>query len=593
MFDNINLTINENDKIGIVGRNGVGKTTLLRIIENDDVATDGYVEYANHSVAFLSQEKQLNLDNTIKDEIKLMRSTYDRIYDEMQEIVSDLNFASDERLIKRYGQLETRYETLGGYEIESRIQKILGIFGFGLDVYDKKIIEFSGGEKTRLALVKIIMQDPDYLILDEPTNHLDVNTIEWLEEFLRLKAKGVVVVSHDRFFLQRVCNKIVEIEHGKIEIYKSNYNNFIKEKQIRYEYNLSSYLNQQDEIKRLEEFIAKNNGTPSKIGQVNDRKKKLEKMILLDKPLINTEKVSFEIEGFRHKKAHYVDLLDVNIGTDDGLVRDINFTVRGGDRIGIIGENGCGKSTLIKTMTKVIAPLTGNVILHPKINIGYFEQEQTMLDNEKTAYEMIEPLLIGETSTMIRKHLAKFLFKGKDVFKKVDVLSGGEKVRLIFAMFVLKRYDMIIMDEPTNHLDLSAKEELESVLKQYNGTLIVISHDRYFVNEVVNKIFYIEDGKYVVYDGNYEDFLKQKVSLKDNVKEVKQQKIRNVKTKVRNTKKLEASIELLENQVKELELLTLQPEVYNDWEKLNEINNKIKKIQIKLDDSYIILFGEE
>jgi ATP-binding cassette subfamily F protein 3 len=479
---------------------------------------------------------------------------------------------------------------MGGYEIESRILKILGIFGFSIDLLDKKILELSGGEKTRLALVKIIMLDPDYLILDEPTNHLDVNTIEWLEEYLKLKAKGVVVVSHDRFFLQRVCNKIVEIENKKIEVYKMTYNNFIGEKQIRYDFNLSSYINQQAEIKRLEEYIVKNNNTPSKIGQVNDRKRKLDKMILLDKPVKFNEKVSFEIEGYRHKKAHYIDLLDVTIGNEDGILKDINFTVRGGDRIGIIGENGAGKSTLIKSMTKAIPVLKGNVILHPKIKTGYFEQEQTTLKNDLSVYETVEKLMIGETSTMVRKHLAKFLFKGNDVFKKVEMLSGGEKVRLIFATFVLKKYDLIIMDEPTNHLDMSAKEELESVLKQYAGTLIVISHDRYFMNEVIDKIFHIEDGNYQIYEGNYEAFLKQKVSLRTETKKVKQKKEIRVKDKKNSTKKVELEIEKLEQLKKELENQTLDPQVYNDWEKLKSINFELTKISTDLDQLYEVLF---
>lgn len=593
LLTNINLTINENDKIGIVGKNGVGKSTLLKIIENDEYATDGKINYAKHSIAVLEQEKQLTLTNTLAEEMAELRLEHDQIESEMQKIVMNESFAYDETLINEYNKLENRFLQIGGYEIDSQIQKMFSLFGFNKNEYNKLISEFSGGQKTRIALIKILMQNPDFLILDEPTNHLDTQTIEWLEDYLRLKARGVIIVSHDRFFLERVCNRIIDLENKTSQEYNMRYSDYVVEKERRFEFNMNAYENQQQEIKRLEEYIEKNKKRASKIGQVKDRKRKLEAIELIEKPQLNKERVQFEIEGFRLKKAPYVDLLDASIGYEQALLEHVDFTIRGGDRIGIIGENGAGKSTLIKTMTKELKPIAGRVVVHPKINIGYFEQEQSTLNEDEVIYDVIAKLMPGETQTMIRKHLAKFLFKRDDVYKKVGVLSGGEKVRLIFASFVLKKYDMIIMDEPTNHLDLDAKFELEEVLKQYTGTLIVISHDRYFINQIVDKIFYINNNQYQIFDGDYEQYLSLKNEQKQEKIRVKQKKVVAKKEIKRNTKKLEKELENLELEKEQLAALVLQEEVYSDWQKLGEIQNDIALIDQKISDLYEELLGEE
>lgn len=586
LFSDISFTINDNDKIGIVGRNGVGKTTLLKILENEEYATDGEVIYSNQKVAFLSQEKNLNLNNTLNDEIKLLMSQFVNLRTKMDEILKNPNFSDDWKLIEEYGNLENKFNLLGGYEIEAKVKRVLAVFGFSNDKYEKKIADFSGGEKTRLALVKIILSEPDYLILDEPTNHLDMKTIEWLEDFLRTKAKGVVVVSHDRFFLQRVCKKIYELNNGKLYEYNTNYSNYLKERVIRYELQLKTYENQLKEINRLQEFIDKNKLKDSKIGQVNDRKRKIESIELVDKPIYDNEKINFTIEGYRNKKANYVDLLNCTIGYDKPLIKDVNLTIRGGDKIGIIGENGAGKSTLIKTMTREIKPFSGRAILHPKIKIGYFEQEQDSLNTDLTVYETIEKLMPGETKTMIRKHLAQFLFKGNDVKKKVSVLSGGEKVRLIFAKFVLDKYDMIILDEPTNHLDVSAKSELENVLKQYPGTLLVISHDRFFLNEIINKVFLIENDNYQEYEGNYEEYLEQKEAKKEQKISVKTKKIKQVKKTKKNTKKIENKINELEEELLKCTELVQTEEVYSNYQLANEMKDKISAINNELEKLY-------
>ncbi len=404
LFENVSFTVNENDKLAIVGANGVGKSTLLKIIENDENATDGQVKIGKHKIAVLEQEKQLTPKNTLRQEMDEVKKEFTALEDQMQSILMDEKFSTDHNLIAEYGKIEEKYVQMGGYEIDNKIKKMFSIFGFDEDQYHKQITEFSGGEKTRIALVKLILEDPDFLILDEPTNHLDTKTIEWLEDYLRLKARGVIIVSHDRFFLERVCNRIIEIEHNTSHQYNMTYSKYIEEKERRYEYQMNSYLNQQQEIKVLEEYIEKNRNRDSKIGQVKDRKKKLENMELIKMPLKNNERVQFEIEGFRLKKAPYIDLLGADIGYDEPIISSVDFTIQGGDRIGIIGENGAGKSTLIKTMTKEIKPLGGRVVVHPKIKIGYFEQEQTGLENDAVIYDVIQKLMPEESQTQIRKH---------------------------------------------------------------------------------------------------------------------------------------------------------------------------------------------
>lgn len=592
IFKDVSFTVNDNDKIGIVGRNGVGKSTLLSILENDEKATDGRVIYSSKKVAFLSQEKQLNPKNTINEEIKDIMAQFINIKKRMDEIIEDVDFANSNDLIEEYGILENKYNVLGGYEIESKVRRVLGIFGFELGSYNKKISDFSGGEKTRLALVKILLSEPDYLILDEPTNHLDVNTIEWLEDFLRTKARGVIVVSHDRFFLQRVCTKIIELSDGNIVEYNTTYKNYLNERSRRHILQLQTFENQEKEIAKLQEFIDKNKMKDSKIGQVNDRKKKIEMMEVVKKPILDNDKISFTIDGFRNKKASYVDMLECSVGYDKPLINNIDFTIRGGDKIGIIGENGAGKSTLIKTMTREIKPFSGRCILHQKISIGYFEQEQDFEDNDITVFDVIEPLMSQESKTMIRRHLAQFLFKGDDVYKKVNMLSGGEKVRLIFAKFVLNKYDMIILDEPTNHLDLSAKRELEEVLNQYPGTLILISHDRYFLNQIVNKVFVINENNYSITEGNYEDYLTQKEVVKSTLISKKEKKHKIIKVRKKSTKKLESYISKLELQKEKLTLESQNPKVYNDWEIAKNISDKIRDIEVELDIKYLKLLEE-
>lgn len=590
LFKDIDFHVNEYDKIGLIGQNGVGKTTLLKIIEDDNLATDGEVIKLKHTFGFLSQSIDLNENNTINQELDTLKSQIKNIEQQMNDLLNADDFAINQLKIKEYGELESKYTALDGYKINAKMDKIMAQFGFKNYLYKKKISQLSGGEKTRFALVKIIIANPDYLILDEPTNHLDINTIEWLEEYLRTKVKGLILISHDRFFLQRVCNKIIEIENYQATVYKMRYEQYLVEKQLRLDYQTNRYEKQLKEIEKLKEFITKNNKKPSKIGQVNDRKSKLEQLQKIEKPVIVNQKINFVLKSIKLKTAFYVDFVNADIGYQKPLIKDLTFRIYGGDKLGILGDNGLGKSTIVKTILKIIKPLGGKVIVHPSLNIGYYQQEQTNLDMRLNVYQTIEQLIDEATKTAIRKYLAKFLFVGDEVFKPVTALSGGEKVRLMLAVLTLKKYDLLIMDEPTNHLDLESKSQLEMALKNYRGTLIIISHDRYLIDKVVDKVLVVHQNKnYQVYEGTYQQYLankKQVIVQKQN--KTKHKKIIVPKTIIR----IEKQIKKLERQKNTYNELVQQQIVYSDWQKLGKYQELINQVDEQLEELYEQFFKE-
>lgn len=586
LFTDVSFTINDNDRVAIIGDNGVGKTTLMKILLNPETATDGQIMTDNKSIGYLSQKVIESEENTVIQEFNLLFKNLINIRLKMEELLQSDNFSTDQEIIKEYGNLENKYAMLGGYDSEFEIDKLLTAFRFTAADKSRKIKTFSGGQKTKLALIKLLLKKPSYLFLDEPTNHLDIETIEWLESYLRNYPGAVILISHDRYFIDRVCTKILEIEQERVNSYNTNYTNYLTEKELRYQFQLASYERQQNEIKKLNEFIERFRGKPSKIGQVNDRKSKLARIELIEKPLKVHEKVNFKIEGLNIKKAPYIDLLDVAVGYDQPLVSNIDMTIMGGDRIGVIGQNGTGKSTLVKTMLKQIPPLSGQVILHSKIKIGYFDQVQNNFDPETTIYDLTQPFMPEASKSYIRSYLARFLFKRDDVFKKVKSLSGGEKVRLVLSQFALKKYDLIILDEPTNHLDLNTKQVLEDAINNYEGTIICVSHDRYFINKIVNKYVLLQPNSFQTFSGRYDQYVDYLQTEKAEKKEKKIQGKKQKKIINKNVAKLEKAIEKEENKKSELIALSQQEEVYLDYERANEVNKELQAIEELLDELY-------
>ncbi len=587
LFKNVNMSINENDKIAIIGDNGVGKSTLLKIILDDNLATDGVVRKDKNTIGYLSQRVIENINNTVEDEMNYIFRRLANTENEMNKTLQQLKLnPNNKNLLEVYGELENEFLQLGGYDNKVDIIKMLTIFGFEANDFNRKIESFSGGERTKLALIKLLLLKPKYLLLDEPTNHLDIQTIEWLEQYLTNYNGAVVVISHDRYFLDKVATKIIEIENNTIHKYNTNYSNYLIEKKIRYDFALANYEAQQKEITALNEFIEKFRNKPSKIGQVNDRKSKLERLEILEKPFNQFEKINFEFQSLNLKKSSYIEIIDGIIGYDNiQLIENFNFRVNGGDRVGIIGQNGIGKTTLLKTMLKQIEIINGQVILHQKIKIGYFDQQQNDLDLEKTVFDVIKPYMEDESDSFIRRYLGRFLFKGKDVFKKIKNLSGGEKIRVVLAQFALEEYDLIILDEPTNHLDLKSKEVLGEALNLYKGTILCVSHDRYFMNQIVDNYILIQPNSYAVFNGKYDDYVNY---IEQTIKEKKVKKKKKLKRN-KTLASLEKKIEQKEVELNKFISASMEEENYSNYEKLNDIKNNIQQCEQQLDelmDSY-------
>lgn len=595
LFKDVNLSIHETDKVAIIGDNGVGKSTLLKIILDDSLATDGQVRKDKRTIGYLSQRVIEDVKNTAMQEFNQVFRRIANTEAEMAETLAKLEAnPNDSELVDKYGQLENQFLQIGGYEKQVEINKMLTAFGFELSDVERTIESFSGGQRTKLALIKLLLLKPEYLLLDEPTNHLDIQTIEWLEAYLTSYNGAVIIISHDRYFLDKVVTKIIEIENNTVSRYNTNYSNYLIEKKLRYEHNLANYNRQQKEIAELNDFIERFRNKPSKIGQVNDRKSKLERMEIIDKPFNQFKKISFEFDSLHLKRSSYVEILDGEIGyqNEPSLIKNLNLRVDGGEKIGIIGPNGIGKTTLLKTMLKQIPIISGQVILHQKIKIGYFDQQQNDLDINKTIFEVIKPYMKDESDSFIRRYLGRFLFTGRDVFKKIGDLSGGEKIRVVLAQFALEEYDLIILDEPTNHLDLKSKEVLGEALTTYQGTILCVSHDRYFMNQIINKYVLLQANSYSIFEGKYDNYIEY-VENQIKVKKAKKQKEITKNKKInRNLVKLENKIAKEEEVLEKLTSQSVDPDVYNDYLKLEDLRKQIE-IQNQLLSELMLQYEEE
>lgn len=587
LFKDINFLIHENDRLAIIGDNGVGKSTLMKIILDDSLATDGIVKKDKKSIGYLSQRVIEDVNNTVCEEFDKVYKKISATEKEMNLVLSQLESdPKNKELIAKYGLLENQYLQLGGYDKQIEIDKMLTAFNFSKDDINRKVISFSGGERTKIALIKLLLLKPDYLLLDEPTNHLDIQTIEWLEQYLKTYPGAILIISHDRFFLDKVVTRIIEIEGGTVSSYNTNYTNYLTEKKIRYDYELARYKRQQKEIKELNEFITRFRSKPSKIGQVNDRKNKLERMEIIGKPINHFEQIEFEFEAPNLKKSNYIEIIDGDVGYENkpSLITNMNIKVQAADKIGIIGPNGIGKTTLLKTMLKQIPLKNGQLRFHQKLNVGYFDQQQNDLDIEKTIFEVIRPYMPHESDSYVRKYLGRFLFKRDDVFKKIKNLSGGEKVRVVLAQFVLEKYDLIILDEPTNHLDLKSKEVLAQALQAYKGTIICVSHDRYFMNQIIDKYILLNSSSYSVFEGKYDEYVNYLVEDTKQKKQKKQIKVKKNKKINKNLVKLENKISSCEQEIQLLIDQSMEETIYSDFERSQQNKKEILEKQAVLDN---------
>ncbi len=582
IFEDISFVINPNDKVAIVGQNGVGKTTLLNcIVDHENFLNSGEV-IIKGSYAIVNQVAFDNLNLTVYEEFL-------NIFPKIKKLKEELESEEIKSKPELYVEKEDLYNQLGGYDFKNKINKFMTGFSFKKEDINKKIKDFSGGEKTKLSLIKILLLNPDFLFLDEPTNHLDINAIRWLESYLKSLKKGIILVSHDKTFINNVCNKIFELENKNLTVYNTNYDNYLNQKELNYNFKLSEYKKQQQIIKKYEEFIIKNNQTPSKIGQVNDRKKKLEQLKKINEPIKINNKIDFKFEGYNKKKSTYIDFFDIYLGYEDkNLIKDFNFKVYVEDKIAIVGENGVGKTTLFKAILNKEYQ-KGKIRIPSNIKIGYFDQEQKELDEEKNLFDLIYEKNIFDSQTQIRKYLSRFLFIKEDIYKKVKELSGGEKVRLTLAIMALEKYDILLLDEPTNHLDIESKDTLIDALKNFPGALLFISHDRDLIKEISNKVLEIKNKEVIEYS-NYESYV-----LNTSIKVNKEQKDKKNKERKKTNKSINLiKLDLIEKDIFKLELeKEIEEEklsdinILKDHNKLNDVTDKISELNDILDNLYV------
>lgn len=611
IFSDISFSVPDNARIGLVGPNGAGKTTLLKIMTGQQESTSGqFTINKGLKVGYIAQENGLDEDKTIWDEMLTVFNDLiekNKKITKMQEQIAE--HPEDEDLLKRYDQLAYDFEQEGGFTYQAEIKSILNGFNFKENTWNKVIGTLSGGEKTRLAFVKLLLQKPPVLLLDEPTNHLDLDTLDWLEGFLKNYQGAIITVSHDQYFLDHLANQIFELNFGKLTAFKRNYSQYVKERELMDSQQEAAYEKQQEKIKKEEEFIQKNLVRASTTKRAQSRRKVLEKLERINPPK-HKQKVRINFTSDRPSGKEVLIAKDLTIGYPDKvMVSDIDFQVNKNDRVAIIGPNGIGKSTLLKTVMKKLEPKNGALKYGASLDIGYYDQELQRLDPSKTVLDTIWDRHKTMPEKDVRSILASFLFTAEDIDKTVGQLSGGQKARLTLTVLSLEKDNFLLMDEPTNHLDIEAKEVLEEALDKYDGTLLFVSHDRYFINELANKIISVRDGHAKIYNGNYSYYLDEKAKQAAAAQVVEAQKAESESTpaasqnkgklsyqeqKARDSQKrkleravsdAEARIEKLEAEEQEIQTEMANPDIAASFEKLGPLQEKLSAVQEQLDQA--------
>ena len=599
ILEEINFEVKGKQKVAIVGRNGAGKSTLLNAIVNNEMLSEGIGEekfniYKEGSpkIGFLKQIDFEDDQITMLDEILKVYKEQIEIEQKLDRLVEKMQNDSSEELAKEYSKTRDRYEFLDGYTYKKEYETAIYKFGFSKEDMQKTLREFSGGQRTKIAFIKLLLSKPDILLLDEPTNHLDITTIEWLETYLKNYPKAVVIVSHDRMFLNKIVDKVYEIEYGSITEYSGNYDFFEKQKRVNYEKALKDYEFQQKEIKRLTAVIDRFRYKATKAKMAQSKLKQIERMVKLEEPNrydLKSFNTNFELE--KESGNNVLAVEDLEIGYNTALSK-LSFKLYKGEKLGIIGSNGTGKSTLLKTLVGTIEKISGNFEFGHNVKIGYFDQQLLELNPDKTVFDEFAESFPKLTVTEVRNSLAAFMFYGEDVFKKICMLSGGEKVRLALCKILKTGPNVLILDEPTNHMDIIGKESLENMLLSYKGTLIFVSHDRFFVRKIANKILEFNKNKVKFYDFGYEEYLEKKsaeIELEEKVeKKEKKTYINPLKEKdklERKIKKIEDEISKKEEEIEKLKLELTKEEIYSDYVKVSEIQDKVNSLNVALEEN--------
>ena len=598
ILEEINFEVKGKEKVAIVGRNGAGKSTLLNAIINNEMLTEGIGEdkfniykEGNLKIGYLKQIDFEDDSITMIDEILKVYQELIDIEKKLDQLVLKMNESSNEELAKEYSKTRDRYELLDGYTYKKEYETAINKFGFKPEDKFKKISEFSGGQKTKIAFIKLLLSKPDILLLDEPTNHLDITTIEWLEGYLKNYSKAVVIVSHDRMFINKIVDKVYEIEFGTTTEYSGNYEFFEKQKRINYEKQLKDFEFQQKEIARLTKVIDRFRYKATKARMAQSKLKQIERMVKVEEPNkydLKSFKTNFELS--KESGNNVLTVENLKVGYDKEL-KEVSFKLYKGRKLGIIGSNGTGKSTLLKTIVGEINSLGGNIDFGHNVEVGYFDQQMALLNSDKTVFDEFYDEFPHLTVTEVRSSLAAFMFYGEDVFKTINMLSGGEKVRLTLCKILKKGPNLLILDEPTNHMDIVGKESLENMLKEYTGTLIFVSHDRFFVNKIADSILCFDGKNVKYYDYGYDYYLEKRDIQEEKVVEEKVQKVKRTyinplkeKEKIeKKISKLEEKIMQKEEEKENLQNELLKEEIYTDYVKVGEINNQILVIDKEIE----------
>lgn len=603
VLKNISLSVNDRDRIGLLGINGIGKSTLLNIISGQIEYDEGTISSKQGlRIGYLKQNEALNSSNTLKEEIEDSLKIVFDTRKQIEEITLKMESAEKEEyenLSAEYDRLTNIYNAFDGHNAEVRINTVLNGMGFGAFDRSTKISVLSGGEKMRFAMCKILVQNPELLILDEPTNHLDFEMLGWLEQYLSSYKGAVIVVSHDRYFLDAVSSDVCELENGELIRYKGGYSSFLKQKEERIKVLSREYEKQQRELSELRDYVRRNIAKSSSINSVGSRVKALEKAELLAKPNPKSKDliISFPFDIESHKTVLECKDMSLTVGKGENtkiLFQNLNIEILKGEKVAFVGRNGIGKSSFLKAILKKI-PYGGSVKWGGNVKISYFDQELSSLDLNATVIDSVHKKFPSKTEYEIRSMLARFLIEDEDVFKRVKEMSGANRAKIVFCIITFERSNVLVLDEPTNHLDYKAKEALEQALNSYEGTVIAVSHDRYLLNRVPSKIVEMTDEGVVIYNGNYNYYKehKSKPQAQINSKKIKSDSAveydASRKNKAEDRKRrakllnLEKEINSLQNEIDELKVLSASEEIVSDYIRLSEILSDIENKQSQLD----------
>ncbi|UYJ31257.1 MAG: ABC-F family ATP-binding cassette domain-containing protein [Oscillospiraceae bacterium] len=617
LLKDINFTVEDREAVGLIGINGCGKSTLLNIItgsEGFDKTPEGQgsVNIAGKaSIGFLRQNSGLNSELTIGEEMKNAFAPLLETLDKMKVLEKKMADGGDiDSISHEYAELSSYFEARDGYRIDVKIKQVLNGMGFGSTPTDRVISTLSGGEKTRLALAKLLLEEPNLLILDEPTNHLDFETLMWLEDYLKGYKGAIIIVSHDRYFLNKVCTRICEIEQGRLTSYRGDYSSYLVQKKMNSERQLKEYEAQQKEIAKLEDYVAKNLVRASTSKMAKSRQHMLDRIERIDKPLMYTKPPKIKLEYDIEPTKDIVRVVDCPLVVGEGadkkeLIKSLTMNVRRGEHVAIIGANGIGKTSILKLIQGIIPHEGGNISWGGNVKISYFEQEHAILDPRKTVLEEIMDRYPRLSEQQARSVLGAVLLTGENVFKPISVLSGGERAKLCFAIMALNRGNVLVLDEPTNHLDLSTKEVLEDALAEFGGTIILVSHDRYLLNKVASRIIEIKHDEVNSYEGNFDAYseavnaarqlkMQSEAEIKraEEEKAYKENKARQYRSKEQRAadaqkrnriRELEKEIEDTEVLIFELENDISDPEIASDYSKMSEKCKELEEAKTSLD----------